>query len=184
MKHNDVLLKHNEVLLFLNYLPKKIIQLHAQDDHIGDISGFVLHDFCNESCFNINKLAYFVDNPDFNCFKGIAGICNHEAGFCSDVDIWSQPEQYRSYLNASPFNNKVRSIEQASLKNNGKASSEQGFMDILAQELEIDNPIYVSWAMKHGNNGFLLVENNDDAAEFIEEHLPQGVYLLSFCPIY
>ena len=184
MKHTDVLHKHNELLMFLNLLPKKIVLLHAHDDHVGDIPGFVLHDFCHELCFNVGKVAFFVDNPDFNCFKGVAGVCKHEEGFCKGADIWDRPEEYKAYLHASPFNNKVRSIEQQSLKNNGNGTSEQSVMDAIAKELEIEKPTYFSWSMKHGNNGFLLVENNDDAAEFIDEHLPQGVYLLSFCPIH
>lgn len=183
MKQTDVLKKHNELLLFLNHLPKKIILLHAHDEHVGETSGFVLHDFCHESCFNVEKVAYFVDNPEFNCFKGVAGVCKHESDFCKVSNIWDQPEEYKDYLLASPFHNKVRSIEQKSVKNNGKNGSEQKFMQSIADELAIEKPKYFRWSMKHGNNGFLLIEHNDEAAELIEEHLPQGVYLLSFCPI-
>ena len=43
------------------------------------MSEFVLHDICNPNCFNLQKAAFLVDNPDFDCLKGVAGFSADEA---------------------------------------------------------------------------------------------------------
>ena len=181
MKQTDVLHKHNELLKFLNYLPKKIVLLHNIEQHLDHIPEFVLHDFCHKSCFDLAKAAYFVDNPDFNCFKGVAGVCTHESEFCKGIhDVWEEPEKYCAYIKESPFHKRVRAIERASIKRNG---SEEKIVAEIAEELEVTSPYLFSWPMKHGNYGFLVIERNEHNDDLIEEHLPQGAYLLSFCPI-
>jgi len=181
MKRNDVLHKHNELLKFLNHLPRKIVQLHNVEEHLEHIPEFVLHDFCHDECFNLAKAAYFVDNPDFDCFRGVAGVCKHESEYCQGIhDVWQEPDKYCHYIERSPFHQKVRGIESRSLKKNG---GEQEVLAQIASDLEVVNPYLFSWPMKHGNHGYLVIERNGETDELIEEHLPQGAYLLSFCPV-
>ena len=73
MKHNP----ERSALVLGNILkiPKKL--LSAQ--HVDNVAEFVLHERSHENCFNLRRAAYFVDNPDFNCLKGIAGFCRKEA---------------------------------------------------------------------------------------------------------
>ena len=177
MKHLDDLAIHLALLQHLKEVPKKIVNVHGQDN----VQAMVLHDLCHESCFNLNKAAYFVDNPDFNCFKGIAGICKHEEGYCKETsNIWEESDKYCSYLQNSSFNNKVCSFEEQSMQN----GSQEDLINKIALELEIEDPQYLVWPMKHDNFGVLIYQNNDGDKELIEEHLGHGVYLLSFCPVH
>ena len=66
----------HDLLQKLSHLPKKIVALEG----LEHTPSFVLHELCNESAFNLSKAAFFIDNPDFNHFKGIAGF-DAAAGF-------------------------------------------------------------------------------------------------------
>lgn len=179
MKHVNDLQRHHAVLKHLSLLPKRIVLLHCKEQEHHNISDFVLHDFCDESCFDFNKAAYFVDNPDFNYLKGISGI-SKEDGTCSDHKVvWEDPDEFIGLLKKSPFNKKVRSIEQCSLQ-----SDDMHKLQELAEQLSFHNYDYCTWQMKHGNRGILLFEKHDNTEpHLVEEHLPQCVYLLSLCPV-
>ena len=104
MNQNATIQEHHTLLSNLQQLPRKILLLPGT----YNVPEFVLHELCNEKCFNVHKAAYFVDNPDFDCLKGVAGI-NHEEGVIKD-DIWSDPDRFSEKMKASPFNQKVRSV--------------------------------------------------------------------------
>src|SRR5437762_734031 len=105
MNREELLAKQNRMLLCLTGLPKKMVSLHGAEN-IGE---FVLYDLCNECCFNLSKAAYFVDNPDFNCTKGVAGFSRNEIqNACSGV--WDNPEAFSSCMRNSSFNQKVRHV--------------------------------------------------------------------------
>ncbi|MEX0940723.1 MAG: hypothetical protein WDZ41_05155 [Candidatus Babeliales bacterium] len=182
MKHNNDLLHKQCVLLTnLNHLPKKVILLHSREEYQHHVPEFILHELCHESCFDLSKAAYFVDNPDFRCLKGVAGVCKHESGYCEGLkDIWEEPEKFTEYMEKSEFNKKVRTIERLSMAQD----SEESVLNIIAGELDFANPCYFKWPLKHGNSGLLVIEKNEETSSFIDEHLPHGVYLLSFCPVH
>lgn len=182
MKNIEFLDKENKLLHCLQCIPKKMVGLHNNPEHEHDnLSEFVLYDLCNESCFDITKAAYFVNNPDFHCLKGIAGICRHEPGFCKGIkDIWQEPKRYADYMNVSPFNKKVRSIQRAYVDSDVLTQN----MGEIARELGLERPECVQWHMKYGNNGMLLFEHGSACDELIKEYLPDTVYLLGFCPIH
>ena len=77
MKHDGANNK-NRILIHLSTLPQKILSLHGR----ADLAEFVLRDLCHERCFNLKKAAFFIDNPDFNHLKGIAGFCHEENPNC------------------------------------------------------------------------------------------------------
>lgn len=174
--------KQNKVLHCLQCLPRKIVSLHNDHDHDhGNLSEFVLYDLCHESCFDIAKAAYLVNNPDFHCLKGITGICKHEPGYCCEIkDIWQEPRKYIEYMSRSPFNQKVRSIEREHIHN----GQENAVVGEIAQQLGLERPECIKWDMKHGNNGYLIFEPNTHTYELIKQYLPETVHLLGFCPIY
>lgn len=183
MKQAVVSSNVHDILDFVNKLPKKMVMLHNRGTD-ENVCSFVLHDLCHDSCFKVDKAAYFVDNPDFNCFKGLAGICKHELPFdkgCQSDVIWHEPEKYQACLAKSPFHQQVCAIMRQSITN--KADQTKILEDI-ARELHINNPCYLHWDMKHHNHGFLMFENNEEMAEVIKKHLPECVYLLSFCPVH
>ena len=62
--------RHYTILNTLSKLPRKMLSLKGQEN----VTEFVLHELCHKNCFNLDKAAYFVDNPDFDCLKGMAGF--------------------------------------------------------------------------------------------------------------
>ena len=54
----------------------------------------------------------------------------------------------------------------------------------LAQDLGFTNYAYCSWSLKHDNDGFVLYEKADAADTFAQDHLLDGLSLLSFCPVF
>lgn len=166
--------KRSTILNHLSLLPRKMLLLYDLDA----IAELVLHDLCSEQCFNLRKAVYFVDNPDFDCMKGIAGFCSDEA-FKEKACMWEQPDAFVQYIKKAPYNQKVRSIQQCSMKRSKTPDEE--IMRALAQECAIEHPKCHVWDMKHDNRGIFIYESADDAD--VDECIEDGVCLLSFCPI-
>lgn len=176
MERHEFLHRQNQMLSYVNSLPRKIVQVHGRDS----IADFVVHSLCNEQCFNLAKAAYFVDNPDFNCLRGIAGFSRDEAS--ADVqELWNDPERFHEMVVTSLFNQKVRAHERVSFKRNDHAYEKVGHE--IAQELSIANPLLCSWEMKHGNHGLFIAQRADENDPLMDEYILNGVSLLSFCPI-
>jgi hypothetical protein len=170
----SVLIKESNHVLadYLNKLPRKILALHDREN----ITEFVLHDLCNANCFNFKKAAYFIDNPDFDCLKGIAGFSLQEAYPLSDV--WENPEDFTRHMNQAPFNQKVRGYQGSSLRKQGK--QDESIVTDLAAQFELPKLFY-GWQMKHDNHGLLIYEAHEKVPD---DYLINGVCLLSFCPIF
>lgn len=173
----------NESTLTTNYntltnlisLPKKMVHAHG----LHEMADLVLHELCHPSCFNINKAAYFVDNPDFNCFKGVSGFDSSD--LTGDYAItWEDPEHFFSHARDAHFNKNIRSIERNSFKN--KKMHEEELVEGLVRELGFKNHDFSSWNMRHGNHGLFIYEKKDDSC-LLKDHLQNGLYLLSFCPV-
>lgn len=173
MEREEFLKKNQRILYLLNQLPKKMLALHGAEN----VTDFVLHDLCNKDCFNLSKAAYFVDNPDFDCLKGVAGYCAQET-YPKSSSLWESPEDFNNYMSTAPFHQKVRSISQPSRKKMG--GSDQDLVIQLADQLNLQSPQYCSWNMKHDNHGLFVYEGATDTNELLNN----GVCLLSFCPIY
>jgi hypothetical protein len=168
-------LKKNTILNHLTTLPQKVLALHG----VENVTEFVLHDLCNHNCFDLQKAAYLVDNPDFNVLKGIAGFSAQET-FSHDV-IWETPELFMEHMKQAPFNQKVRTIWQPSMHKVGK--SDQEVTQIVADYLGLVKPAYCSWQMKHDNHGILIYEEQLQCP-VPSDLLKNGACLLGFCPIY
>ena len=171
MKHSPNIL----TLQILSSLPKHMLKMHGQEN----ISEFVLHELACKDCFNLSKAAYFVDNPAFNCLKGVAGYAQEEA--CQlNVPIWNEPLRFSDHMQTSSFNQKVRECVQYSCKN--CATPDEDVLHELADKLGMKSFNYCTWDMKHDNHGYLLYQTC--GAEPCKEDLLNGVSLLSFCPIF
>lgn len=162
-------------LQILASLPKHMLRMHGQEN----ISEFVLHELACKNCFNFSKAAYFVDNPAFNCLKGIAGYAQDEACELS-VSIWHNPDAFSQHMRTAPFNMKVRSCMQHSCKNCEIADEE--VLGELAHKLDMNPFNYYTWDMKHDNHGYLLYQPCGDHPD--QDHLSNGLSLLGFCPIF
>jgi len=170
--------KQKRILHALTIIPKKILLLQGKEN----ITEFVLHDLSQENCFNLKKAAYFVNNPDFNCLKGVAGISTPDVPQGLWKNVWDQSEMFSTYMRNSPFNRKVRNFGQCSLDHTDTPNEE--IIQSLAKKLEIDNPSYLSLDMKHGNHGLFIFEKNNYEDKSADDHISDGVSLLGFCPVF
>lgn len=158
----------------LSGLPKKMLQ-HNANENITDL---VLHELCH-NCFDIHKAAYFVDNPDFDCLRGVAGYCKDD--ICKvPHDVWQNPKDFSMQLKSSPFNQRVRGLQRASVKKEPRPDAE--IVEDIARELQMGDHSYYSWDMKHDNHGiFVFEKNNLICAD--DERIINALSLLGFCPI-
>lgn len=169
------MLKKHAILNQLSTLPQKLLSLHGTNN----VTEFVLHELCNPHCFDLKKAAYLVDNPDFDCLKGVAGFASNEA--YKDT-IWDKPEAFIAHMEKSNFNNKVRSILKPSMARARRTDAET--TKVIGEYLGIHNPAFCSWTMKHDNHGILIYETEPNSCPIYSDILRNGACLLSFCPIY
>ncbi len=156
-------------------IPHKILSF----GHHDNLTAFVLHELCHDACLNLDRAAYFIDNPDFNCFKGISGIDRVQEEKIKMEDVWKNPDDFKKHMHNSAFNKKVRDVQKPSTKN----QNEEDFINTMADYLSLHNHKYHAWDIKHGNRGYLLYEPAKNQAEEFAELMPYAVSLLAFCPI-
>src|SRR5579872_468398 len=177
MKPYEMRDKQYKMLCFLSSLPRKIMGLQG----IDNVTEFVLHDLCHEDCFNLKRAAYFVDNADFNCTKGVAGYSRQEA-YANPHSIWEDPQAFSEHMHNSPFNSKVRSLSRCSLKKDGDLHAE--LAGDLAADLGFSNYGFCTWRARHDNDGFVVYEKAVADETFADDYIVNGLTLLSFCPMH
>jgi hypothetical protein len=174
MKHYKTMERHYEILSHISRLPRQILSFHDRE-HLAQ---FILHELCKEQCFNINKAAYFIDSPDFDCFKGVAGHSRAEL----ESNFQGNFHNFAKDIVKLEFNKKVRQHSDFSLKKNENEQKKRAAE--LAKDLGMKNYVYCSWNMKHDNHGLFIYEDQDHTDKVHEEELLNGLSLLSFCPIF
>jgi hypothetical protein len=172
-----LLKKQNEMLSCLSKLPGKILSIQGLDN----VTEFVLHDLCHDQCFGLRRAAYFVDNPDFDWVKGIAGFSRDEA-FGGGESLWKDPHAFSMHMQAAQFNQQVRMLNRTSSKL--KKTSDEATTAELARELGLKDYGYCSWNMKHDNHGLVVYEKFNADDTYADDHLYNGLMLLSFCPVF
>ncbi len=122
----------------------------------------------------MSKAAYFVDNPDFDCLRGVAGYSQEEH------DAHGRQE-FPDHLSTCHFNKKVQSMVHDSYKKRQRHDGD--LLKEIAPELHMKNPRCYSWPLKHDNVGILIYEivlpENDDLSDCIHN----GLHLLGFCAL-
>ena len=176
MKHNGVAPRYQQLLKSFTHLPQQMLVLHDADN----VTEYVLHSLCDEECLNLSKAAYFVDNPDFDCLKGVAGFNKEEdAHTCNKV--LSNHDHFSEYVDTCEFNKKVRAITVPSAQQRKEA--QEKIVHYLAGMLGIHNPLYYSWGVKHGNHGLLIFEQEAEEDMSMHKEFLTGLALLGFCPV-
>jgi hypothetical protein len=175
MEHPN-LLKHNQVLRCLLGIPGRIVSLHGNDN----ITEFVMHDLCHASCLNLPKAAFFVDNPDFDCLKGVAGFDQKNCSPSTEL-IWQDPKVFSLFMETFPFNAQVRLIHQPSARKN--KHKEEDIISGLSEKLQFDKPGFFLWDMKYANHGILLYETQG-LDSLVQDYIADSASLLSLCPIH
>jgi len=176
MSHKNDFERHKRVFDCLSRLPRKIMSVHE----LENVPEFVLQDICDEHCFNIVRAAYFVDNPDFNQLKGVAGFCREEA-YEQPESMWETAHAFSSFMDQSLFNNKVRSIALDSIDANHHMH--EHIVGDIAPDLDFENPAWCTWDLKHYNHGLIIYEKADLAEDIFDEHFINTLHLLGFCAI-
>ena len=175
MKNVSYWYDNANVLQRLHGLPRKMTSMH----NARNVVEFVLHELCQKQCFDIPRAAYFIDNPDYDCMKGIAGYSQQE-NFDKE-DIWSCPLDFTSYMQGAAFNNAVRKFNRHSCHRHNEPIEEVATQ--IAHELGINQVGCCIVAMPHDNHGILVYEKIIEDPQD-KECLMNGASLLSFCPIY
>lgn len=178
MKKKNKAERRQELLTCICSLPRKMTQVHG----IENLTEFLLYHLADERCFNFSKAAYFVDNPDFDVFRGVSGFHKLEA-FKSD-DHWQHVDEFTSHMKDASFNRRVRSVGKKSSKKQ-QEKIDPALIELIAQELELEKPQHYSWKMKYDNHGLLVFELADqEDQELVQESLEESLYLLGFCPVF
>lgn len=177
MKRNEAMSPDYQAMCHIITIPQKMLQLH-DDDHLAE---YILQDLSQKNCLNFQKAAYFVDNPDFDCLKGIAGYSCTEPDFIHEK-FWKNPKGGKEALQKSPFNTQVRSYLRASHKRG--ALADHHLVQEVADQLGMQHPQYCTWTMKHDNHGILMYQYANEEEAPSAHCVLSGACLLSFCTIH
>lgn len=164
----------HQVIYNLSKLPNRILQNYD----VEGLSEIVLHDMSHDSCFNLKKAVYLIDNPDFDHLVGAAGFCSSECKH-HKKDLWESPSTFKEDMKCASFHNNVKKFFRDSLKRKDINLEDDRDVELLAKEMGIEVPKIISWNMKHGNHGILIFEKNlQDSKEDLLNH---SVGLLGLC---
>ncbi len=141
-----------------------------------ELSAFVLHELCSENGFGLAKAAYFINNPDFRCLKGIGGYDRAEA---FNGISWERDQEFMQHLNRAQFHNKIRQYQNKHIENLSSASS----INQLQDQFEFEQPEAHVWNLKHDNQGIFVFDKQDNQ-ELVQDHLRDFVHYLGFCQVY
>jgi hypothetical protein len=166
-----------QTLTRLFSLPHKILRYHEVDG----LAQMILHELGHNKAFNLSKAGYFVDNPDFNCLRGVAGFSSDECRRHKD-DLWETPVSFLEDMKEAEFHQKLANFYHTSVSHNNKNHEvEEDAVYELGHALGMTNPEFVVWKIKHGNNGLLLFEATEHVAHHHRDLLHNMVPLLSLC---
>lgn len=165
-----------ELLTHLFGLPHKILSHHDLDG----LAPMVLHELGHSNGLGLSKAGYLIDNPDFNCLKGVAGYCNSECHHHKE-DLWSSPHTFVDDMSNAKFHQQLATFNHHSSARMHHDEVDQGAMEELGRMLGMNNPSCLTWKMKHGNNGILLFEGDEQHLAHRKELLRNVAGLLSLC---
>lgn len=167
--------KEQELLCTLGSLPRNMMKHHGTTN----LMEFVLHGICQEG-FGITKAAYFVNNPDFDFLKGMAGYY-HPESYSAKNTMWDEKESFTSCMLTSDFNQKVRQLHGKSFEKGNQSEIET--IKKLSSILEFTTPCYHTWDVKYDNHGLFMFEVPENRAH-VDDHLYDFLHLLGFCPVF
>lgn len=147
-------------------------------DHDG-LAHMVLHELSHVDSFGLSRAGYFIENPDFDCLKGVAGYDSNECPV-QRADVWNDPVAFMQRMQSSPFQQKVSSFSHTSLPRK-EDTIDEAAVNELGHMLGMQNPSFFTWRMKHGNNGILIFEDNGSHIAHHRKLLSNFAALLSLC---
>jgi hypothetical protein len=165
---------HNLVSRLLD-LPNKILSNHESNE----LAHMILHEIGHDDAFAMHKAGYLIDNPDFNCLKGVAGYDKNECQFHKE-NIWENPALFADDMKQASFNQQISTFFHKSLCHKRSDSLDEDAIRLLCDKLDIHNPALLTWKMKHGNHGILLYEESHNHKHY-RDLLHHVVALLGLC---
>jgi len=161
----------------LLHLPHKIQQHHD----VAELAHLVLHDLSHDGHFGLNRAIYLIDNPEFNCLKGVAGFNKDECRL-HQKNVWEKPHVFADDMNNAQFHKTIKGFAQdASVccRDVGAVRNPDDLVE-LGGRLGLKNPSFFVWNMRHGNHGILLFEDGQTCARR-RDLLQHAASLLSLC---
>ncbi len=158
-------------------LPHKILSHHDVDD----LAQLVLHELGHDAHFGLTKAAYLVDNPEFDCVKGVAGFCKNECGLHRE-NLWEAPHAFGLDMKDASFHNTMKNfVQDTSVRRREVDIHNPDDLAALGDRLGLKNPSFVTWNMRHGNHGILLFEEGQVICARRRDLLTHAAALLSLC---
>ena len=111
--------------------------------------------------------------------RGVAGFSKDQA--YPGKEIWQNPDAFSKHMQRADFNNQVRSLQYEGIADEQR---QQKALSEAAKKLGFGTCANCSWKMRHDNHGILMYEKTDSEDCLVENHLLDGMSLLSFCPIF
>lgn len=142
-----------ELLAMLLELPNKILNHHEVDG----LAQLILHDVSHDHHFGFKRASYLIDNPDFDCLRGVAGFVNDECRHHGD-DLWTDPHAFARNMREAQFHNLLLQLVRKSIKRSAKNANHLDIIRGVAMDLGMINPWVYAQDLRHGNHGILIVE--------------------------
>jgi len=139
-------------------LPKQILK-HI---HTHNLTDLLLGHLASENYFNLKKAAYLLNNPEFNCVKGLSGIEDHDIKDWKK--LWEDPAESAKRLANSSYNQKIKSFASASPFADLGAHRPEELVEYAKQNFAFNNPVFIGWHGKHGNYGLFFCEPRNPQA--------------------
>jgi hypothetical protein len=158
-------------------LPHKILSY----DDLDGIQQLVLYELAHDQSFGLSKASYLIDNPEFNCLKGVAGYDKTECAAGAGKNPWDDPKGFIDAMKDGKFHQQVASFMHTSLARTSQADLDNDAIAQLSKKIGMDNSSFVTWPMRHGNHGILLFEEGEVPQERRRELLQHFVALLGLC---
>jgi len=173
MSQDFVHRRQQAILESLSRLPEYLIK-HHEEQRLADL---VLHHMCKDDCFGLQKAAYLVNNPDFACLKGVSGW--HREDMPVDSCAWAGQDIVLSHLERSSFHKNIQNIQACALDH----KVDDNELQDLAREIGFENPRYIIFPIKHGNEGIFLYEKMHTDAHELTSVITRGACYLGLCPV-
>lgn len=167
---------HSKDLDLLLTLPHKIVRFYDTDG----LAPLVLHELGHNSSLGLTKAGYLIDNPDFDCLRGVAGYAQDECKHHKQ-DVWQEPHTFASDMQDAQFHKKLAQFSHHSFTRDKQNNIDEAVLRDIGTMLGMNNASWVMWKMKHGNNGVLLFEGNDMHHARQRNLLHNAAALLSLC---
>jgi len=153
----------NELVSDLLKIPQHIL-MHS---HILGLADLLVGNLSSKRYFNLKKSAYLLNNPEFDCIKGISGVEHQDLG---DWDNhWDNPLDKIEKLSNSLFNQKIKNLNSCSLLKHSEEQNTESLIKFAEDQFGFKQPAFISWQGKHGNHGIFFCEPIEERETFAEK---------------